>query len=185
MVEGDPLGYHAAMFIREYLTGILWNLPGVIKKRMKNLYFVFLTLLSLQAAGQGFTLKNPEGVAKPKGYSHAAEIDLGKSKMLIISGQVALDAGGNVVGLNNFEQQAEQVFKNIKTIVESSGGTMNDVVKLTFYLRDVSNIVKVREVRDRYVNTASPPASTLVEVSDLFRDEFLLEIEATAVISKR
>lgn len=105
--------------------------------------------------------------------------------MLIISGQVALDAEGKVVGLNNFEQQADQVFKNIRTIVESSGGTMNDVVKLTFYLRDVSNIVKVREVRDRYVNTATPPASTLVEVSDLFRDEFLLEIEATAVISKK
>lgn len=134
---------------------------------------------------QTVNLKNPEGVAKPKGYSHAAEIDLGKSKMLIISGQVAMDAEGRVVGMNNFEQQADQVFKNIKTIVESSGGTMNDVVKFTFYLRDVSNIVKVREVRDRYVNTATPPASTLVEVSDLFRDEFLLEIEATAVIPKK
>ncbi|MFN8334798.1 MAG: RidA family protein [Cyclobacteriaceae bacterium] len=152
---------------------------------MKLLLSVILLLLCLSGFSQNVILKNPEGVAKPKGYSHAAEIDLGKSKMLIISGQVAMDAEGRVVGMNNFEQQADQVFKNIKTIVESSGGTMNDVVKLTFYLRDVSNIVKVREVRDRYVNTASPPASTLVEVSDLFRDEFLLEIEATAVISKK
>ncbi|HMV08922.1 MAG TPA: RidA family protein [Cyclobacteriaceae bacterium] len=152
---------------------------------MKLLLSVILLLLCLSGFSQNVILKNPEGVAKPKGYSHAAEIDLGKSKMLIISGQVALDAEGKVVGLNNFEQQADQVFKNIRTIVESSGGTMNDVVKLTFYLRDVSNIVKVREVRDRYVNTATPPASTLVEVSDLFRDEFLLEIEATAVISKK
>ena len=152
---------------------------------MKLLLSVILLLLCLSGFSQNVILKNPEGVAKPKGYSHAAEIDLGKSKMLIISGQVAMDAEGRVVGMNNFEQQADQVFKNIKTIVESSGGTMNDVVKLTFYLRDVSNIVKVREVRDRYVNTASPPASTLVEVSDLFRDEFLLEIEATAVITKK
>ena len=152
---------------------------------MKLLLSVILLLLCLSGFSQNVILKNPEAVAKPKGYSHAAEIDLGKSKMLIISGQVAMDAEGRVVGMNNFEQQADQVFKNIKTIVESSGGTMNDVVKLTFYLRDVSNIVKVREVRDRYVNTASPPASTLVEVSDLFRDEFLLEIEATAVISKK
>lgn len=152
---------------------------------MRLLILSILTVITTTVFSQKVTLKNPEGVAKPKGYSHAAEIDLGKSKMLIISGQVALDAEGKVVGLNNFDQQADQVFKNIKAIVESSGGTMNDVVKLTFYLRDVSNIVKVREVRDRYVNTASPPASTLVEVSDLFRDEFLLEIEATAVISKK
>lgn len=152
---------------------------------MKFLLSVLVCLLCFDVFSQTVTLKNPEGVAKPKGYSHAAEIDLGKSKMLIISGQVAMDAEGRVVGMNNFEQQADQVFKNIKTIVESSGGTMNDVVKFTFYLRDVSNIVKVREVRDRYVNTATPPASTLVEVSDLFRDEFLLEIEATAVIPKK
>lgn len=152
---------------------------------MKFLFFSGILLHCFTAFAQTVTLKNPQGVATPKGYSHAAEIDLGKSKMLIISGQVALDAEGKVVGMNNFEQQADQVFKNIKTIVESSGGTMNDVVKFTFYLRDVSNIVKVREVRDRYVNTASPPASTLVEVSDLFRDEFLLEIEATAVIPKK
>lgn len=152
---------------------------------MKFLLSVLVCLLCFDVFSQTVTLKNPEGVAKPKGYSHAAEIDLGKSKMLIISGQVAMDAEGRVVGMNNFEQQADQVFKNIKTIVESSGGTMNDVVKFTFYLRDVSNIGKVREVRDRYVNTATPPASTLVEVSDLFRDEFLLEIEATAVILKK
>lgn len=152
---------------------------------MKLLLLSSVLLCCCGGFAQTVNLKNPEGVAKPKGYSHAAEIDLGKSKMLIISGQVAMDAEGRVVGMNNFEQQADQVFKNIKTIVESSGGTMNDVVKFTFYLRDVSNIVKVREVRDRYVNTATPPASTLVEVSDLFRDEFLLEIEATAVIPKK
>lgn len=152
---------------------------------MRLLILSILTVITTTVFSQTVTLKNPEGVAKPKGYSHAAEIDLGKSKMLIISGQVAMDAEGKIVGLNNFEQQADQVFKNIKTIVESSGGTMNDVVKFTFYLRDVSNIVKVREVRDRYVNTATPPASTLVEVSELFRDEFLLEIEATAVIPKK
>lgn len=152
---------------------------------MRLLFAAVFILVCSTAFSQNFTLKNPEAVFKPKGYSQAAEIDLGKSKMLIISGQVALDAEGKVVGMNNFEHQAEQVFKNIKAIVESSGGTMNDVVKLTFYLRDVSNIIKLREVRDRYINISSPPGSTLVEVSDLFRDEFLLEIEATAVISKK
>lgn len=152
---------------------------------MVKILLFLCTAIPSASFGQNAVLTNPEGVAKPKGYSQAAEIDLGKSKMLIISGQVALDAEGKVVGMNNFEHQAEQVFKNIKAIVESSGGTMRNVVKLTFYLRDVSNIIKLREVRDRYINTASPPVSTLVEVSDLFRDEFLLEIEATAVIPKK
>src|SRR6186713_1280136 len=141
------------------------------------LFFMGIVVTVTALAQSGVKLLNPSAVAKPTGYSHAAEIDLGKSKMLIISGQVALDGEGKVVGVNDFEQQAEQVFKNIKAIVENSGGTMNDVVKFTFYLRDVSNIGKVRLVRDRYINTAAPPASTLVEVSGLFRDEFLLEIE--------
>ena len=154
---------------------------------MKSIFVFFMGMVvSLTTLAQsGVKLLNPSTVAKPTGYSHAAEIDLGKSKMLIISGQVALDAAGKVVGEHDFEQQAEQVFKNIKSIVENSGGSMNDVVKFTFYLRDVSNIGKVRLVRDRFINTANPPASTLVEVSDLFRDEFLLEVEATAVIPKK
>lgn len=130
-------------------------------------------------------LINPSTVSTPKGYSHAAEIDLGKSKMLLLSGQVALDVDGNVVGEKDFEQQTEQIFKNIKAIVEHSGGSMNDLVKITIYLRNVSNIIKFREIRDKYINVNSPPASTLVEITDLARDEFLLEIEATAVIPKK
>jgi 2-iminobutanoate/2-iminopropanoate deaminase len=105
--------------------------------------------------------------------------------MLIISGQVALDLDGKVVGENNFEQQTEQVFKNIKAIIENSGGTMNDLVKITIYLRDVSNITKFREIRNKYINVSNPPASTLVEITDLARDEFLVEVEATAVIPKK
>lgn len=128
---------------------------------------------------------NPSTVSKPAGYSQAAEIDLGKSKMLILSGQVALDAEGKVAGENNFEQQTEQVFENIKAIIENSGGTMNHLVKITIYLRDVSNITQFREVRDKYINLSNPPASTLVEITDLARDEFLLEVEATAVIPKK
>ena len=142
-------------------------------------------LIAASSFSQTVTLKNPPTVSQPTGYSHAAEIDLGKSKMLIISGQVALDAEGRVVGEKNFEQQAEQVFKNIKAIIEHSGGTMNDLVKTTIYLRDVSNIVRFREIRNKYINANNPPASTLVEVTDLARDEFLLEVEATAVILKK
>jgi reactive intermediate/imine deaminase len=130
------------------------------------------------------TFKNPPGLSTPKGYSHVAEVDLGKSKMLILSGQVALNADGKLVGDGDLTKQTEQVFANIKHIVEAAGGTMNDVIKLTYYLKDVSKIQAVRNVRDKYINTQTPPASTLVEVSKLFRDDVLIEIEATAIVAK-
>jgi 2-iminobutanoate/2-iminopropanoate deaminase len=153
---------------------------------MKIVFLISCLIISLFASAQTpiVTFKNPATVAKPTGYSHAAEIDLGKSKMLIISGQVALDAEGKVVGESDFARQTEQVFINIKNIIENSGGTLNDLVKITIYLRDVSNITKFREIRNKYINVENPPASTLVEITDLARDEFLVEVEATAVIPK-
>jgi reactive intermediate/imine deaminase len=128
---------------------------------------------------------NPAAVAAPHGYTHAIEVDLGTCKMLIISGQVALDPKGNLVGQGDYEKQTEQIFTNIKNIVESAGGKMENVVKLSFFTRDISQIQKIRTVRDRFINTKNPPASTLVEISKLFRDDVLIEIEATAIIPKK
>ncbi|MDB5128484.1 RidA family protein [Mucilaginibacter sp.] len=105
--------------------------------------------------------------------------------MIILSGQVALNESGDLIGKGDIVKQTEQVFANIKRIIEDAGGNMNNVVKLTYYLKDVSKIQQVRDVRDKYINTKTPPASTLVEVSNLFRDDILIEIEATAVIAKK
>ena len=141
--------------------------------------------VSIQGFCQGVTFSNPTSVAPAKGYSHAAVIDLGTSRMLVISGQVGLDKQGNVIGKDDIALQTEQVFKNIKAIVEDAGGTMNHLIKLSYFLRDVKQIQSVRDIRNRFINVAQPPASTLVEVSHLFRDDILIEIEATAVIPKR
>lgn len=130
-------------------------------------------------------LLNPPSLATPNGYSHVAEIDLGTCRMLILSGQVALDKEGNLVGKDDLAKQTDQVFQNIQHIVTNSGGTMKEVVKLSYLIRDVSQIKKVREIRDKYINIQNPPASTLVEVSKLFREDILIEIEATAIIPKR
>jgi 2-iminobutanoate/2-iminopropanoate deaminase len=128
---------------------------------------------------------NPASVYTPKGYTHVAQIDLGTCKMLIISGQVALDNNGNLVGKGDFGRQTEQAFQNIKSIVESSGGNMNNVVKLGYFLLDVGQVQTLRSIRDKFVNIKNPPASTLVQVSKLFRDDILIEIEATAIIPKK
>jgi 2-iminobutanoate/2-iminopropanoate deaminase len=118
----------------------------------------------------------------PAGYSQAAVINLGTAKMVIMSGQVALDKQGNLIGKDDLATQTEQVFRNIKAIVEAAGGTMDNIVKLSYFITDASKVKVVRTVRDQFVNIKTPPASTLVEVSRLFRDDLLIEIEATAVI---
>jgi 2-iminobutanoate/2-iminopropanoate deaminase len=146
---------------------------------------LFLVLL----AGNCVAQKNASIVKfsnpSPAGYSQSVEIDLGKVKLLTISGQVPLDNQGNLVGKGNLALQLEQTFQNIKTMVENAGGTMQDVVKLSYFLKDISQIQLVREVRNRFINVQNPPASTAVEVSGLFRDDILVEIEATAVVPRK
>jgi 2-iminobutanoate/2-iminopropanoate deaminase len=145
---------------------------------------ITLAMGTLAQTAQNVQLINPSTVATPRGYSHAAVIDLGNCKMVILSGQVALDPKGNLVGANDIVKQTEQVFRNIKSIVEAAGGKMDHLVKLGYFITDVSQIQGIRTVRDQFINTKTPPASTLVQVSKLFREDMLIEIEATAVIPK-
>lgn len=153
---------------------------------MKIVLYFLILMISTNAFSQQDTnlvrLYNPAGVAAPKGYSHVAVINLGTCKMLILSGQVAFDQQGNFVGNHNLAKQTEQVFKNIKAIAEDAGGSMNDVVKLTYFITDASQIQIIRNVRDQFINTKQPPASSLVQVAKLFRDDALIEVEATLII---
>ena len=155
---------------------------------MKKIVLIPALLITLvgfsQTTASTIQFVNPSSVATPRGYSQAAVIDLGNCKMIIMSGQVAFDKQGNLVGKDDIGQQTERVFQNIKSIVEGSGGSMNDIVKLGYFLKDVTQIQTIRNVRDRFIDTKNPPASTLVEVSKLFRDDVLIEIEATAIVPK-
>jgi reactive intermediate/imine deaminase len=104
-------------------------------------------------------------------------------RTVYISGQVALDSTGNIVGKDDFRAQAKQVFENLKNALEAAGATFKDVVKLNYYVIDMKQIQTLRDVRNGYINTEAPPASTLVEVRRLAREEFLIEVEAIAVVS--
>lgn len=123
---------------------------------------------------------NPPTIHTPRGYSHVVETHGGRT--IYIAGQVAMDISGNLVGAGDLAAQARQVFENLKAALESVGGDFSHVVKFTIYTLDVSQVQTVRDIRDQYVNTQQPPASTLVGVSALFRPEYLIEIEAIAVI---
>jgi enamine deaminase RidA (YjgF/YER057c/UK114 family) len=125
---------------------------------------------------------NPPGLPAPHGYSQLVEVPAGQ-RLLYLAGQVPLDSSGAVVGGTDFRAQAHQVFKNLRAGLAAAGATFADVVKLNYYIVDMQQLPILREVRDRYVNTAAPPASTLVEVRRLFRDDVLLEVEAIAVVS--
>ena len=135
---------------------------------------------------QPFHIFNPDTMAKPAaGYSHVAEVTGGK--MVFIAGQVALDKSGNLVGKDDFRAQAQQIFENLKAAAEAAGGDFHSVIKLNYYCAesvDASQLPVVREIRDKYVNTANPPTSTFVFVKRLVRPEWLLEVEAVAVVNK-
>jgi reactive intermediate/imine deaminase len=122
---------------------------------------------------------SPETLPPPFGYSHVVDAPAGR--IVYIAGQVPLDPSGQLVGEGDLEAQARQVFENLSAALEATGASWSDVVKLNYFLRDVGQIASVRAVRDEYVDTENPPASTLVEVSGLFREDVLIEIEAVAV----
>lgn len=122
---------------------------------------------------------NPDTMPRTFGYTHVVEVRKGRT--LYLSGQVALNSQGEVVGHGDLAVQTKQIFENIKAGLEAAEASFDDVVKLTYFLTDISQIQIVREIRDLYVNTTNPPASSAVEVRKLFRDELLIEIEAIAV----
>ena len=123
---------------------------------------------------------NPASMPQSFGYTQMVEVT--GSKMLYISGQIAINPTGQVVGVGDLHAQAQQVFENLKAGLAAAGATFEHVVKLQLFLLDITQIQIVRDVRDRYVNTQSPPASTAVEVRRLFRDELLIEIDAIAAL---
>src|SRR5579862_4679341 len=106
---------------------------------------------------------NPAEIHKPVGYSHVAEVTSGK--IVYISGQVALDPAGNLVGAGDFRAQTEQVFANLAAAIQAAGTDFSRVVKLNCYCVDSvdpGEIATFRQVRDKFVNVANPPASTFV-----------------------
>jgi 2-iminobutanoate/2-iminopropanoate deaminase len=128
-------------------------------------------------------LSSPATLSKPMGYSHLAEVANGR--VVYIAGQVPLDREGQPVAQGDFRGQVRQVFENLNEAVKAAGGSFADLIKLNYYCVDRvdrSQLTALREERDRYVNTQAPPVSTLVFVHGLVRPEWLIEIEAVAVV---
>jgi enamine deaminase RidA (YjgF/YER057c/UK114 family) len=121
----------------------------------------------------------PPGVAPANGYTHVV---IGSGRLISISGQVAFDESGQLVGRDDPEAQAQQVFENLRRCLAAAGATFEDVVKLTYFVTDIASLNAVRRVRDTFVDTSRPPASSAVQVAGLILPELLLEVEALALI---
>lgn len=150
---------------------------------------VFSLLLSfIIAFGQRnvdmIQFKNTDSVFQIKGLSQVVEVPLGASRMLILSGQVPVNQKGEVVG-SDIRTQSRQVFQNIQSVLEYCGANFNDIVKLGIFTTDISRIAEFREIRDQFINTANPPASSLLEVKGLFRKDVFIEVEVTAIVKNK
>ena len=126
---------------------------------------------------------NPPTLVKPAGFSHGWETQGGKT--VYIAGQVAVDKEGRVIGAGDLVAQFRQVCENLKAVVVSRAGQMNDIVKMNIYVLSKNDYkARVREIGAAYRDYFGRhyPAMTLVEVRSLFEDDYLIEIEAIAVV---
>ena len=120
------------------------------------------------------------GVYDPPGYSQAIKVT-GAQSILFLAGQVAYDKDGGAAHPGDFKAQARAVFGSLKALVEAGGGTLASVVKITTYVTDVRRRLDFRVVRDEFFGQRGP-ASTMIEVSSLSHPDYLIEIEAVAVL---
>ena len=122
---------------------------------------------------------NPPQLTKPTSYTHVVKASGGQT--VYISGQIAFDKDGKVIGAGDFRAQTVQVFENLKAALAAAGATFDDVVKLTTFVTDMKNAPILREVRAEYFGK-QPPAGTLVQIAGLVIPELMIEVEAIAVV---
>jgi reactive intermediate/imine deaminase len=128
------------------------------------------------------TRLNPATVAPPIGsYSHAVRVETGDAVWIYVSGQLAFDADGQLVGRGDLRAQTEQVFENLTHVLEANGASFEHVVKLQTFFTTLDDLTGSREVRARYLPD-EPPASTAVQVAALVVPDALIEVDLVAVV---
>jgi enamine deaminase RidA (YjgF/YER057c/UK114 family) len=123
---------------------------------------------------------NPSGLSKPNGYTHVVIVQ--PERLVYVSGQVAWNPSSEIQGKDDLRAQVTQVMENLKTALATAGASLQNVIKLNYYVVNLNpdKVSVIREVRKKYLSAEHPPASTLVGVTALAREEFLIEVEAVA-----
>ncbi|MFG2637205.1 RidA family protein [Streptomyces sp. NPDC048362] len=123
----------------------------------------------------------PDGVAPAAQYSHVVSAT---GRLVAVSGQLALDEDGGLVGPDDPAAQARQVFENLRRCLAAAGAGFEHVVKLTYFVTDMAHMPAIRAARAAHIPDDRLPASSAVRVAGLVAPEFLLEVEATAVVGE-
>lgn len=140
---------------------------------------LLLVLFASGASSQQIERINPEGMTQPTAYHHVVRA----GNLLFIAGQVALDGEGTLVGADDMRAQVRQVLENLKTVLASQNANFSNIVKINIFTTDIDAFREAADVRGTYFQ-GSPPASTLVQIERLAQPEFLVEIEAIAVVGE-
>ncbi|HZS66857.1 MAG TPA: RidA family protein [Burkholderiales bacterium] len=120
-------------------------------------------------------------IRQPSGHFSQAIATEAKGKLVFISGMTARRADGTIAGIGDIEAQTRQVCENLKAAVEAAGGTMDDICRVDVYVRNMEHFDQIHKVRREYFGSP-PPASTMVEVTKMTSPDYLIEINAIAVI---
>jgi 2-iminobutanoate/2-iminopropanoate deaminase len=164
---GPPLwGVAGRVYIRREVPGLVTWSPGGEERRM---------------AMRGRVIESPKLPAPMRGGAFSAGVEAPAGRTVYVSGQVSMDAEGNVVGEGDARAQTEKVLENVATVLEEAGGSLDDVVKVTVFITDMAHYDGIHEVRRRHFGEPYP-ASSMVEVSALIDPRLLVEVEAVAVI---
>jgi 2-iminobutanoate/2-iminopropanoate deaminase len=121
-------------------------------------------------------------IRQPSGHFSQATMIEARGRLVFISGMTARRADGTVAGIGDIEAQTRQVCENLKAAVEAAGGTMDDICRVDVYVRNMEHFDQIHKVRRDYFK-APPPASTMVEVCKMTSPDYLIEINAIAVIT--
>ncbi len=131
----------------------------------------------------GKTIINPLTLARPRGFSHGVLVSGGQ--LLFLAGQTSSDAEGNIMAPGDLVAQYEQVLRNLKAVVEAAGGKMQDIAKINIFVRDrddyLAHLKQLGQVHRSFFGNYYP-ATALFEISRLFQDEAVIEIEGMAVL---
>ncbi|WP_030916297.1 RidA family protein [Streptosporangium amethystogenes] len=125
-------------------------------------------------------IRSPE-LAVPNGHFAQATVAKAEGRLVFISGMTARNKEGGVTGVGDVTAQTHQVCQNLKAAVEAAGGTLEDIARVDVYVRNMEDFKAIHAVRSQYF-TGVAPASTLVEVSKFVNKDYLIEINAIAVV---
>ncbi len=121
-------------------------------------------------------------IGRPSGHFSQATMVEAKGRLVFISGMTARRADGTIAGVGDIEAQTRQVCENLKAAVEQAGGTLDDICRVDVYVRNMEHFDAIHRVRRDYFK-APPPASTMVEVCKMTSPDYLIEINAIAVLA--